>query len=153
MVGRQKREMWANKARTIPSKEKNFQLLGNLGVQRWDDADDQCWGKRAPQISMSSSSVHFEREKVLEKIQKEDQKRKRKMFLDRWDAHLDQGRQKKIRSPTKASPIPGRNDPKKNQFQALQAGVQRAARGKPKGHGWQHKKGDRKLFPNNHLRR
>jgi ubiquitin C-terminal hydrolase len=153
MLGPRKRNMWANKARTNSSKEKNFQLLGNLEVQRWDDDDDYWGGETAArQTSGSESSVRKDREKVVEKIQKEDQSRKRKMHLDRWDAFLDQGRQKKLRPATKALTVSGGTDPRKNQFQALQASVQRTVRGKPKGLGWQHKNGNKKTLPKNGFR-
>ena len=66
-------------------------------------------------------------------MEKQDSSRKRKMHLDRWDAHLDQGRQKKVKSASKTPERPTNTEPKQNVFQKIQAGVQRLSRGKPKG--------------------
>lgn len=153
MLGPRKKRIWESKAKLIPSKEKSYQLLGNLGVQRWDEDDS---GDEKPHSRNGDASiivVQGDREKIVEKIQKEEQSRKRKMHLDRWDSHLDQGRQKKVKSVSKSSPGPSSSSPSKNRFQSLQVSVQKMVRGKAKGFGLSFKKSDRKKIHHNGFRR
>jgi ubiquitin C-terminal hydrolase len=131
MLGPRKRKFWESKASALPSNSSNFQLLGNLKVSRWDDDgdNDDCDNKN------DKSEVNRDREKIIEKIVKQDRSRKRKMHLDRWDSHLDQGKMKKVkeaRDPQIYFPTTS-TEPKKNIFQRIQTGVQKMSRGKPKG--------------------
>ena len=131
MLGPRKRKFWESKASALPSNSSNFQLLGNLKVSRWDDDGDNDDNDN----KNAKSEVDRDREKIIEKIVKQDRSRKRKMHLDRWDSHLDQGKMKKVkeaRDPQIYFPTTS-TEPKKNIFQRIQTGVQKMSRGKPKG--------------------
>ena len=129
MLGSRKRKVWESVASTLPSKGSNFHLLGNRKVSQWDDDDDNDDGN-----TKDTQSTKRKRENIVETIDKQNRKRKRKMHLDRWDSHLDQGRQKKVKSKSNENPHETSSKaPKKNIFQRIQSGVQKMNRGKPKG--------------------
>ncbi|KAG7365057.1 ubiquitin carboxyl-terminal hydrolase [Nitzschia inconspicua] len=152
MLGPRNRKFWQSKTRTILSREKNYQLLGNLGIKRWDE-DDSGNEKSDQQRLASSNQTQEQREKIVENIHKEDQFRKRKMHLDRWDSHLDQGRQKKVKSSINSLSESESGDPTKNRFQSLQASIQKMVRGKAKGFGRLQTKNIQKKFRNDGIRR
>jgi ubiquitin C-terminal hydrolase len=139
MLGRRKRKVWESVASTLPSKESNFQLLGNMKVSQWDDDNDDDSNKNGDESAqsgnrLSKSGVHRKRKNIIEKIDKQNRSRKRKMHLDRWDSHLDQGKLKKVKSASNDTPYQiTSTEPKKNIFQKIQSGVQKMNRGKPKG--------------------
>ena len=139
MLGRRKRKVWESIASSLPSKESNFQLLGNLKVSQWDDDNDDDSNKNGDESAqsgnrLSKSGVHRKRKNIIEKIDKQNRSRKRKMHLDRWDSHLDQGKLKKVKTALKDAPYQITSTaPKKNMFQKIQSGVQKMNRGKPKG--------------------
>jgi ubiquitin C-terminal hydrolase len=60
-------------------KRSNFDLLGNIHVSKWDG-------------NLLISTVESARRKVSQELEKAEQNRKRKMFVDRHDALLDQGK-------------------------------------------------------------
>jgi hypothetical protein len=136
MLGPRIRKTWESKARTLPSKESEFQLLGNMGVSRWDEDDsdrESDEGNTSVAKNPSGSEIRGVRQKIVETLEKQDRSRKRKMHLNRWDAHLDQGRQKKVKSASNTAERPTNTDPKNNLFHKIQAGVQRLNKGRPKG--------------------
>ena len=87
MVGpRHKVKAW--KPKTVNGvKGSEFGLLGNRPVDQWDDDGDDGRG-HDQQVARGGQ----ERMKILETLEKDLNKRKRGMFLDRWDAMLDQGK-------------------------------------------------------------
>lgn len=65
-------------------------LLGNANVSKWDDeVDKEVTDARTRLAKMKDSRL---REKVFEETNLKNKDRKRKMYLDRWDAGLDAGR-------------------------------------------------------------
>mmetsp|Transcript_4357 Transcript_4357/g.4940 ORF Transcript_4357/g.4940 Transcript_4357/m.4940 type:complete len:1146 (+) Transcript_4357:22-3459(+) len=132
MLGPRKRKFWGSKATALPSNESNFQLLGNMGVSRWDDDENDDDEKNSNRSN--KSGVYRDREHIVKKIVKQDRSRKRKMHLDRWDSLLDQGKMKKVKEVPKTPTYPSTSrGPKDNIFQMIQSGVQKMNRGKPKG--------------------
>lgn len=95
MLGPRKRKFWESKATTLPARGASFQLLGNMGVPRWE-ADDG--NKEIDEESTLLATnprrpdVHGQREMIVENLEKQNRRMKRKMHLDRWDSVLDQGR-------------------------------------------------------------
>ena len=69
-------------------KVEEFVLLGDIPVGKWDDGDDEVVGEN---VSNDKETIDV-RSKISKYIQSEEQDRKRKMFLDRHDALLDQGK-------------------------------------------------------------
>jgi hypothetical protein len=84
MMGpRSKTKAW--KPSTVPvAKGQEYHLLGNQKVDAWgDDSDDDSPGQGKPPASKRAG--------IVQQIEKKERKRKRQMFLDRWDANLDLG--------------------------------------------------------------
>jgi len=138
MLGPRKRKIWESKASALPSKGTNFQLLGNLKVSQWGDDDDDTNvdGNNSTTFAhkLKESQVHSNRKNIVDRIEKQNRVRKRTMHLDRWDSHLDQGKQKKVKINSGSDLYEATSvDPKKNVFQRIQSSVQRMSRGKPKG--------------------
>eukprot|EP00977_Amphora_coffeiformis_P007267 scaffold1581_cov169-Amphora_coffeaeformis.AAC.3 len=104
-------------------KGQDFELLGNVAVGKWDEEGEGEGEKPAP------STVN-QRAAILEDITKGEKLRKRRMYLDGWDAALDRGKKKKVKGEAKrARPIESQN----HRFQKIQASVQRMNRGRAKG--------------------
>ncbi|KAL3942385.1 MAG: hypothetical protein SGBAC_003417 [Bacillariaceae sp.] len=131
MMGPKKKKHWQSKTKTVGAKGDGFDLLGNLSVSKWDDEDDTPIGDSQTQ---SKSPASAERKQIIAKINRLESSKKRKHHLDRWDAHLDQGRLKKTKKDKadKQSSMFGQF-PKNNVFQKIQSSVSRMKRGKPKG--------------------
>ena len=130
MLGPRKRKAWESIVSTLPSKGSNFHLLGNRKVSQWNDDDDDDNDGNEKNVE----ATNRKRKRIVENFDKQNRKRKRKMHLDRWDSHLDQGRLKKVKSKSDAAPHEtSSRAPKKNVFQRIQSGVQKMNRGKPKG--------------------
>lgn len=139
MLGSRKRKTWESVTTALPSKGSNFHLLGNRKVSQWDDDDDDENGDVMNNKKGAKSTIR-KRENIVDSIDKQNRSRKRKMHLDRWDSHLDQGRMKKVKSKVDANPHETSSKaPKKNIFQRIQSGVQKMSRGKPKGIGFRRK--------------
>jgi hypothetical protein len=163
MLGpRKMRRGWKPKAFMRGDRSKGSDLLGNLGVSKWDDADG---GKEQNNVAeQHSSKGHIDRGRIVKDMEKQERSRKRKMHLDRWDALLDQGKVRKQTcfvnrllffcslltviincSLTQTKKTKSKNneedewignsskDPKKNVFQRIQTGIQKMNRGKAKG--------------------
>jgi ubiquitin carboxyl-terminal hydrolase 36/42 len=138
MLGPRKRKIWKSNVTSLPSKKPNFHLLGNVGVSRWDDDGTESGAAEKDLTSFPNHSsvvpgINSERKKIVEKLDKNERSRKRKMHLDRWDALLDQGKNKKVKIKSTAENHTMSSDPAKNIFQRIQSGVQRLGRGKAKG--------------------
>ena len=82
MLGPHRNSNWKPHAATVRGNVE-YNLLGNMAVDRWDgddgDGDDQRGHKH-------------DRSKLVKQIERKEAERKRKMYLDRWDAMLDQGK-------------------------------------------------------------
>eukprot|EP00980_Cylindrotheca_fusiformis_P004082 scaffold880_cov132-Cylindrotheca_fusiformis.AAC.78 len=89
MLGPRKRKLWKSKAANTGGKGAAFDLLGNLSVSKWGEGEE-----RTPEATSVSKNegISQERGSIVEELRKEEKSRKRKHHLDRWDAHLDQGR-------------------------------------------------------------
>lgn len=90
MMGPRKRKAWMSKTAATTKKESGFQLLGNLGVSRWDEEEAKDDGV-APRLGGVETALDT-RGKIVNTIEKQEKARKRKMHLDRWDSLLDQGK-------------------------------------------------------------
>mmetsp|Transcript_36148 Transcript_36148/g.87407 ORF Transcript_36148/g.87407 Transcript_36148/m.87407 type:complete len:1127 (-) Transcript_36148:2632-6012(-) len=131
MMGPKKKKHWQSKVTTVGAKGDGFDLLGNLSVSKWDDEDDTPVGDSQ---ATSKSPTSSERQQIIKKINKNEKSRKRKHHLDRWDAHLDQGRMKKTKEDKANNQASMFGQfPKNNVFQKIQSSVSRMKRGKPKG--------------------
>ena len=119
------------KPKTFSSLEQGSQheLLGSVKVGKWDNDDDNM----DDTIPFRSSEGQFEqRSSALMQFDKRERSRKRKMYLDRWDSMLDEGKKKKVREK-KELPVMAILDPKLNPFHRIQSSMQRMNRGKAKG--------------------
>lgn len=145
MMGKKKRA-WASKASPASSVSRghDYDLLGNVGVKRWDqeedDVDDVEQRKKMTSPTQggdqSRGNHHNKgRNHIVNQIEKEDRSRKRSMHLDRWDMSLDQGKVKKIKS----SKPNAENDLKSNSFQRIQDSIRRM-KGKPESNSRQQNK-------------
>lgn len=83
----------------LPSHDQEHELLGNRAVGRWDDEDDNEDDKAIGDNDVKKSSAPLPparsseyRAQVVKRMEDSERSRKRKMHLDRWDAHLDQGK-------------------------------------------------------------
>jgi hypothetical protein len=82
-----KKKLWTPKTVVVGAKDEGFDLLGNLRVSKWDEADiTQNNTKEAV------TGVNVERANIIKQINRVEKKRKQKMFLDRHDTMLDQGK-------------------------------------------------------------
>ena len=67
---------------------------------------------------------------IVDSITKDERIRKKRMYLDGWDAALDRGKVKKVKGEAKrARPLESQS----HRFQQIQASVQRMNRGRAKG--------------------
>jgi hypothetical protein len=92
MLGPRKKRSWRSKARTSEQKGAGFELLGNLGVSRWDEDDDDGGNTSTERRKSQEGRASQHRNHIVAKMDKQERSRKRKMHLDRWDAVLDQGK-------------------------------------------------------------
>lgn len=83
-------------------------LLGNANVAKWDDEDND--------------KDKLLRESVANELKQEQKNRKRKMYLNSWDASLDKGRVKKVKTKTNQD-VHGQLKPDQNQFHRIQHGL------------------------------
>ncbi len=104
-------------------------LLGNTKVSRWDEEEAE---------NERNSSF---RDAALKEMKREEQSRKRKMYLNSWDAGLDKGRTKKVKQK---NPFDSQHlGPKQNQFHQLQRSRMQTNR---KGYNSPFKKKKRKRY-------
>jgi ubiquitin C-terminal hydrolase len=87
MVGRRckTKKAWNPKALTTLTKDESFDLLGSDKTLKWDDHD-------------VSQHISVHRKKIVTELGDDERHRKRKMNASRWDAFLDQGKVKKVKS-------------------------------------------------------
>jgi hypothetical protein len=78
---------------TVRNSSKEHELLGNRAVGRWDDHLSESDGDGAKQLAPSlGAQCSNHRVQVIKHMEDSERSRKRKMHLDRWDSHLDQGK-------------------------------------------------------------
>jgi ubiquitin C-terminal hydrolase len=90
MLGPRRKRSWQSK--NIPrlyAKGTGFELLGNRGVTKWDDEENEKQDTKAGAKEGKSSQ---ERKHIVANMEKQERARKRKIHLDRWDSVLDQGK-------------------------------------------------------------
>ena len=63
-----------------------IELLGDKGIDKWDEEELPS--------SKKNKSI-FQRKKMNQELKSVEKKRKRKMYLDNWDAKLDEGKVRK----------------------------------------------------------
>lgn len=120
---------WKPKALSSTERGSQHELLGSVKVGRWDNDED----KIDDTIPFKSSEAQIEqRSNALRQFDKRERSRKRKMYLDRWDSMLDEGKKKKVKEKKEALQMVVL-DPKHNPFHRIQSGMQRMNQGKAKG--------------------
>jgi hypothetical protein len=144
---------WKPRSTVAITQDANHELLGSVGVGKWDDDDEDATDSKTSNTAQSD-----QRKNALKQLEKLNRSRKRKMHLDRWDALLDEGkvssyrmtidpfistasngnrmsctRQKKKVKSTQDFIPQGNITPKENPFHRIQAGMQRMNKGKAKG--------------------
>jgi hypothetical protein len=89
MMGpRFKTKAW--KPSTVPTaKGQEYDLLGNMKVDAWGDASDD---DSPPDARRGQTPASNMRAGIVQHVEKKERKRKRQMFVDRWDANLDLGK-------------------------------------------------------------
>lgn len=86
---------WKPKAAASRSRDQQHELLGSVKVGKWDDDDDE--GEEhdgdIPTPTSKPELAQFEqRANAIKQLDGRERSRKRKMYLDRWDAMLDEGK-------------------------------------------------------------
>ena len=116
-------------------------LLGNFNIARWDDdedggADADAGASRSDDGDYDSaivSSSMRRRQQAVKEMNAKEKSKKRKMYLDSWDAALDEGKQKKVKEPKEPNEYEDPS-PRANRFQRIQEDTQRMFKGKAKGY-------------------
>ena len=120
-----KKKAWKPQTSSKFSSNKDTGLLGNRSVSTWDDDD----GAESLHEKKQSSKEARLRETVFTETKLEEKDRKRKMYVNNWDAGLDAGRLKKV----KEKKSNWEDDmPKENPFHRIQESMLNMKRG-PKG--------------------
>jgi ubiquitin C-terminal hydrolase len=88
VLGPGKKRAWLPKT-VEGQKRSNFDLLGNMHISKWEDDDDKP-GRTDSTLPISAADSV--RRTISKELENAEQDRKRKMFLDRHDALLDQGK-------------------------------------------------------------
>jgi hypothetical protein len=101
---------------------RDYQLLGNVSVDKWGDDDEDT--------IPAANALERGRTAMTTSITDKQRNRKKRMYLDRWDAALDEGRKKKVKS---ATPTTSHPETQNHRFQKIQASVQKMNRGRAKG--------------------
>ena len=133
MMGPRSRKAWVSKTFATTQKGSEFQLLGNLSVSTWEEKEDTETRPESKPKPESYSRIDSAREAIVQTMEKEEKSKKRKMHLDRWDSVLDLGRTKKVKKNADNASTFNSENPKKNAFQRIQAGIQQMNKGKAKG--------------------
>eukprot|EP00804_Cyclotella_cryptica_P008187 CCRYP_015136-RA/>CCRYP_015136-RA protein AED:0.30 eAED:0.30 QI:1146/1/1/1/1/1/3/1999/621 len=122
-----KRSWKPPEATKVNSGEGNV-LLGNIAVGNWNDEDDVKLSKGNAKDSKDKSSLRDLASKAMESA---DRSRKRDMYLDRWDAAIDEGKRKKVKAkkPETEEIMKVSSD----SFQRIQRNMQLMNKGRPKG--------------------
>lgn len=129
-----KKKVWKPKSTPLSRTSDDFALLGNQQISKWDDdSDSESPEKQAEQPANGDSRLQ-ERKTIVRQIDKTANTRKRKMFLDRWDSILDQGKTKKVKKKVDANPY-SRPNASGNRFDAISRRIRRMNKGKAKGTG------------------
>jgi len=115
------KKCWKPKTTFSRAGNEKLDLLGTQSVSKWED----------DQIDTSHPKTGNRSALVLD-MNKQDNIRKKRMHVDRWDSLLDQGKKKKVKLPKLEVPETD-NTVKANQFHRIQLGIQSMNRGKAKG--------------------
>mmetsp|Transcript_36934 Transcript_36934/g.54087 ORF Transcript_36934/g.54087 Transcript_36934/m.54087 type:complete len:683 (-) Transcript_36934:402-2450(-) len=115
-------------------------LLGNINIGKWDDEDD---GNDDEMKNMENSGVINQQQKsqrsfVLKEMQSKERSRKRKMYLNSWDAKLDEGKRKKVKNKESSNTLfnsQTTTTPECNPFHRIQSSMQKMNKGRAKGLG------------------
>jgi len=121
-----KKKAWKPPTSSKFSSNKETGLLGNRSVSTWDD-DNEAESLHEKKQSSKEAKL---RETVFTETNLEEKDRKRKMYVNNWDAGLDAGRLKKVKEKK-----PNWEDemPKENPFHRIQESMLHMKRGGPKG--------------------
>lgn len=112
------KKAWKPKASIGGNKDDKHDLLGTIQVGKWDEDEVPV--------------AQVDRTKVVKTLARMETDRKRTMHLDRWDAILDHGKQKKVKNLEDfASQLS--KEPKFNPFSRIQSSIQRFNKGLAKG--------------------
>lgn len=106
-------------------------LLGNhqRAIGKWNDDDDD-------EINNGNKNEMYNREAALKSVNAQEKKRKKSMFVDSWDANLDAGKKKKVKTKNNDDNLSQSNTNftgKNNVFQRMQSKNQRMNQGSAKG--------------------
>ncbi|GKY99273.1 hypothetical protein MPSEU_000882400 [Mayamaea pseudoterrestris] len=113
MLGpRRNTKAWRPDASSFAGKDEEYSLLGTQRVNGWSNESELSHG--------DATKDKEERKHLVASMERAENKRKRQQFLDRWDAALDTGKNKKVKA--RKDPFTA-TDPKDNVFQKLQSDV------------------------------
>lgn len=112
---------------TATPKGSDYDLLGNVAVGKWGDEDDEVVGKGI------ADAIANRRTALVSSMTKSEKSRKKRMYLDGWDAALDRGKRKKVKG-TGTPNDTHRYGTQNLRFQRIQASVQKMNRGRAKGY-------------------
>ena len=111
---------WLPETTKTTFKDRKYDLLGNVAVGKWGDDDEE----------IDVPADESRRAALVHSATKEEKRRKKRGFMDAWDAALDRGKKKKVKNETKKAAL---SEPQNQRFQKIQASVQRLHRGRAKG--------------------
>jgi len=123
VLSRKKKRIWKPHEATKVNSEKGNVLLGNITVGGWNDDDD---------VFSSKGHNNSIRELATQAMESEERSRKREMHLDKWNAALDEGRKKKVK--TKNPELESMMKSTSDSFQRMQRDNQQRSKGKAKMH-------------------
>ena len=110
---------WTSASST--SKGQDYDLLGNVAVGKWGDEGEEI---------ENAALAEKRRAALVASVTSKEKSRKKRMYLDGWDAALDRGKTKKVKGVAKD---PHRVETQNLRFQKIQASVQKMNRGRAKG--------------------
>jgi len=93
---RTKQRTWKPVATVADSHGEEYGLLGNRRVEQWADDDDEDNDGRNDKNFNRRHAGNPGRSKLIDHVAKTERTKKRKMYVDRWDATLDQGKVRKM---------------------------------------------------------
>lgn len=105
-------------------KGRDYDLLGNVAVGKWGEEEEDNEARE------TALGTERQRAALADSITKSEKMRKKRMYVDGWDAALDRGKTKKVKGEAEqVRPSESQNI----RFQKIQASVQRMNRGRAKG--------------------
>ncbi|CAB9509650.1 Inactive ubiquitin carboxyl-terminal hydrolase 17-like protein [Seminavis robusta] len=124
MTGRPAKRRWIPNTLGRTKSGNDYELLGNRTVGKWDDSNDAT----KPSTDSNDSDVSKARSNIVDSMERNKNAKKRKTYLDRWDATLDRGRTKKVKEKREDATTDN-----SGAFQRVLSGLQRMNHGRPKG--------------------